>query len=283
MKTRRDFLQALLAGASAAAQSHKKLSTVASATLERGEPESLHARTGSDVGSLYSFVQSQATHGAFPFSYLQPEFQEVTAWKQRARERLLDLLHYSPPPANPRPEVLERVDKGAYIREKILFNTTPDLRVPAHVLIPTGQQGRVPAVVALHDHGGFYLWGKEKIIGVEDEHPSLTEFKKRAYDGKSIASELATQGYVVIAIDMFYWGERRMILDDDPEDWRFRPRSMSAGRVAAFNKRASQSEPLVGRMSYAAGFTWSDVMFWDDVRTVDYLVSRPDVDPDRVG
>jgi dienelactone hydrolase len=88
---------------------------------------------------------------------------------------------------------------------------------------------------------------------------------------------------VVIAIDMFYWGDRRMLLDDDPADWRDRPADMPAERVAAFNRRASQHEPLVGRTIYAAGFTWSGVMFWDDVRTVDYLAQRPEVDPNRIG
>ena len=82
---------------------------------------------------------------------------------------------------------------------------------------------------------------------------------------------------------MFYWGERRMILDDDPADWRTRPRDMPASRVSAFNQRAGQAEPLVGRTIYAAGFTWSGVMFWDDLRTVDYLVTRPEVDSDRIG
>ena len=94
------------------------------------------------------------------------------------------------------------------------------------MLIPKGLTGPAPAVVALHDHGGMYFWGKEKIVEVPDEHPVLAEFKQTAYAGKSIASELARRGYVVIVIDMFYWGERRMLLDDDPADWRERPREM---------------------------------------------------------
>jgi dienelactone hydrolase len=87
----------------------------------------------------------------------------------------------------------------------------------------------------------------------------------------------------VIVIDMFYWGERRMLLDDDARDWRERPPEITAERIAAFNQRSSQSEQLVGRTIFAAGFTWPGIMFWDDVRTVDYLVSRPDVDPERIG
>jgi dienelactone hydrolase len=59
--------------------------------------------------------------------------------------------------------------------------------------------------------------------------------------------------------------------------------SISKDRVAAFNQRSGQAEPLVGRTIYSAGFTWSGVMFWDDLRTVDYLVTRPEVDASRIG
>lgn len=239
--------------------------------------------TDSDVGSLYPFIQSQAVKGEFPLSFLREEFKDWKAWKRKARGKLLELLHYAPPKCDPRPEVVERVDRGDYVQEKVYFNTTPDLRVPAFVLVPKNARFPAPAIVTLHDHGGFYFWGKEKLVEVEDEHPVLTEFKKNYYAGNSIASVLARQGYVVIVIDMFYWGERRMLLDGDPADWRERPRSITAERIAAFNQRAGQSEQLVGRTIYSAGFTWSGVMFWDDIRTVDYLLTRPEVDRNRIG
>jgi dienelactone hydrolase len=179
--------------------------------------------------------------------------------------------------------VLERVDCGDYFRERVRFNTTPDVRVPAYVLIPKRAKLPAPGIVALHDHGAFYLWGKEKLIEFPDEHESLTAFKRQYYGGASTACELVRQGYVVIVIDMFYWGERRMLLEGDPEDWRERPASITPERVRQFNQRASQSEALVGRTIFAAGFTWPGVMFWDDVRTVDYLVTRPEVDARRIG
>jgi dienelactone hydrolase len=284
MDTRRDFLQGLLAGVGGAIAAAGLTPAAAGAggAPRAGTDAGPVAATGSDVGSLFPFIESQAVKGEFPLSYLRPDFQDLAAWKRQARGKLLDLLHYAPPRVEPRAEVLERIDKGDYVRERIVFNTTPDLRIPAYVLIPKNLKGRAPAVVALHDHGGFYLWGKEKIVEVEDEHASLTRFKQSAYEGRSIASELARQGYVVIVIDMFYWGERRMILDDDPADWRTRPVTMPPERVSAFNQRAGQSEPLVGRTIYSAGFTWAGVMFWDDIRTVDYLLTRPEVDPDRI-
>ena len=292
MATRRDFIQGTLAGLGATLALDGPSAELAAVAAEPAAPVTARrgaaadpapARTGSDVGSLYPFIRSQAVRGEFPLSYLRAEFGDVAAWKRQARGKLLELLHYAPTPCDPDAEVLERVEADGYVRERVLFNTTPELRIPAYVLIPKGLTKPAPAIVALHDHGGFYVWGKEKVVAVGSEHASLTEFKRRAYSGRSIASELARRGYVVIAIDMFYWGDRRMILDDDPADWRDRPAGMPGERVAEFNRRAGQNEPLVGRTIYAAGFTWSGVMFWDDVRTVDYLAKRPEVDPNRIG
>ena len=62
-----------------------------------------------------------------------------------------------------------------------------------------------------------------------------------------------------------------------------KPAGITAERIKEFNARASQNEQLVGRTIYAAGFTWSGVMYWDDIRTVDYLLTRPEVDPKRIG
>jgi dienelactone hydrolase len=277
MDTRRDFL--------------RELAAVLGCPLLAGDPSQAAApqppepppQTGSDVGSLFPFIQSQAVPGEFPLSFLRDQFQDVAAWKRQARGKLLELLHYAPPPCAPRAEVVETIEKPEYVQEKVYFHTTPDLRVPAYVLLPKNATRPLPALVALHDHGGFYFWGKEKLVESNDEHPVLTAFKKRSYAGTSIASALARQGYVVIVIDLFYWGERRLLLDDDPDDWRRRPKDIPAARIAAFNQWASQNEQLVGRTIFAAGFTWPGVMFWDDVRTVDYLVTRPEVDRNRIG
>jgi dienelactone hydrolase len=276
---RRRFLQtAVAAGATPA--------LVAPPTLVAArafQPAAAAMPTGADIGSLFPFIQKQAVAGQFPLSYLNPRFRAVDEWRTVARARLLDLLHYSPPPCAPAAETVERVDCGDYVREKVLFNTTPDLRVPAYVLAPKNAPKPAPAIVALHDHGGFYLWGKEKLVAIDGEHAVFTEFRDRYYGGRSIAIDLARRGYVVIVIDMFYWGERRMLLDDDAADWRERPASLTSERIQAFNTRASQNEQLVGRTIYAAGITWPGIMFWDDVRTVDYLLTRPDVDPARIG
>jgi len=248
-----------------------------------GEVPPPEAPAGPDVGSLYPFIRGQVPRDEPALSFLREEFGEWPAWKKQARGKLLDLLHYDPPPCDPRPEVIARIDCGDHVREEVRFQTTPDIRVPASVLIPKGLKAQAPAVVALHDHGGMYLWGRQKLIDLDAEPAPLADFRRRYYAGRGIASELARRGFVVVVIDMFYWGDRRMILDGDPPDWRDRPASIAAAQVDAFNRRAAESEPLVARTIYAAGFTWAGVVFRDDIRTVDYLVTRPEVDPARIG
>src|SRR5262249_5964225 len=201
MSTRREFVQGLAAA-------------VGSPLLVNGTAAQPPApSTGPDVGSLFPFIRSQAVKTDFPLSFLDKSFTDLAGWTPPARGKLQALLRYAPPACDPRREVVERADRGDHVCERVLFNTTPDVRVPAYVLVPKKADRPLPAVVALHDHGGFYLWGKEKLVEDGDEHPALTAFKKRYYAGTSTATALARQGYVVAVIDMFYWGERRMLLD----------------------------------------------------------------------
>jgi dienelactone hydrolase len=237
--------------------------------------------TSSHIGSLYSFVQSQADRSTFELSFLHSKFRNLERWQKTARARVFQHLFHAPAAVTPAPDVLRRENRGTYVEEYLTFQTSPDLRVPAYLLIPNGATHPRPAVLLLHDHGGFYVWGKEKVVEQENEHPVLREFKQQLYEGKSIATELVRRGYVVLTIDMFYWGERRMMLDDDPPSFRD-PKIMTKQDIDAVNRRSQQSESLVARSLLAAGITWPGVMLWDDLRSLDYLAARPEVDPRRL-
>jgi len=234
------------------------------------------------IGNLYPFVQKQADRSPLELSFLQSRYQNLASWQKIARARVLECLSYSPPAAPPAPEIIRRTDRGDHIEESLTFQTTPDLRVPAYVLVPKKASLPAPGLVVLHCHGGAYVWGKEKVVAVENEHAALSDFKSRLYEGTSIATELVRRGYVVITIDMFYWGERRMLLDDDPASYR-EPARMTSQEVDAFNRRSGQNEQLVARTLMTAGITWPGVVLWDDLRTLDYLASRPEVDRHRLG
>jgi dienelactone hydrolase len=277
--SRRDFCERLIPGGLLVAAATGATACVQQAADRTQAP----APTGSHIGTLYPFVQGQADHSKLELSFLQPEFKALAEWQPNARARIFDHLFYAPPPVAPQAQVVRRTDKGDYVEEYLTFQTTPDIRVPGYVLIPKKARLPVPGIVALHSHDGVYLWGKEKIVAIEQEHPWLTDYKRDAYGGKSITAELVRQGYVVVTIDALYWGERRMVLDEDPPAYRERPLSMTEKEIHAFNQRAQQNEQLLARSLFTAGITWPGVLLWDDIRTVDYLASRPEVDRNRIG
>jgi hypothetical protein len=74
-----------------------------------------------------------------------------------------------------------------------------------------------------------------------------------------------------------------MLLADDPPAYRERPMTMTEAEIGAFDQRASQNESLLGRSLLTAGVTWPGVVLWDDIRALDYLASRPEVDSRRLG
>ena len=140
------------------------------------------------VGSGYPFVQRQADRARMDWSFLNPQYRDAEAWKRAVRPKVLDLLHYDPPRTQPRPQIVERVDCGSYLREKLYFSTTPDIRVPAYVLIPKDGKARHPAVLLLHDHGAFFVWGKEKLVEIEGENPAFATFRQQYYGGRAVAN-----------------------------------------------------------------------------------------------
>jgi dienelactone hydrolase len=278
--TRRTFLAALAAASSGlgAGEVFSALSPEGADMANVPNPlDEMDPKSG--LGSLSGPIQRiRDAYGWASNSFASDKYKPAdhAEWRKQALADVFASMQYAPAKTDFAAETVEKVDCGDYVREKIYFNTTPELRVPAYVLVPKGLKGKAPAIVALHDHGGFYRFGKEKLVSLPDEHPALTEFKG-CYAGKSIADELVLQGYVVIVIDMFFWGERRVRLPND------KTTGETVEDVRKFNASRQQLEQLMARTIFASGFTWAGVIFWDDIRTVDYLVSRPEVDASRIG
>jgi dienelactone hydrolase len=238
----------------------------------------------SDSGSLYPEIKLLADQCRYPLSYLEASYADVKSYRTEVRKKVLELLHYDPPPVPPAAEVVSRWEYSDYIQERMVFATTPWFRVPAYVLIPKGRKGRRPGIVDLHSHGGMFVFGKEKVMPVPGgEHPSLTAYRETNYQGQSTSLALCRRGYVVVAIDCFYFGERRALFAGDLEKYGPDRSKYSVEAVAALNRRAEESEGILARSLFWAGTTWPGVAHWDDIRTVDYLASRPEVDPGRIG
>ncbi|HXK59877.1 MAG TPA: alpha/beta hydrolase family protein [Acidobacteriota bacterium] len=250
-------------------------------------PEALPTRQErplADLGSHWTNVFEKLSARCKPkLSFLQDEFSDPKAWCERARSVLLAGFHYSPDKCDPRPEIRDRTDCGEYFREHVTINTTPDIRASAYLLIPKKNNGKSPGIVALHDHGGFYFWGKEKLVEVTPEHPELTRYKSTYYGGRSIADELARQGFVVLVPDMLHWGERGLYLEADPPRIREKTLDVTRDEVEQFNQRSWAHEELISRTALTCGVTWSGIIVWDDLRMTDYLLTRPEVDAGRIG
>jgi dienelactone hydrolase len=238
--------------------------------------------TGSELGSLFPDIEKLVEANRFSFALSGGRFRTFEEFKAAARDKVLELLLYRPEKVEPRPEVLERVDRDDHVREKVLFSTTPHFRVPAYVLIPKKRSGPAPAVVDLHSHGGMFLFGKEKVVDLGDNHPAMTAYQEHNYDGRPTATALVRRGYVVITIDAFFFGERRILLDADLS-YGWDRSKYGPDAVAHLNQQCRGKEATLVKGLTLAGTTWPGIVFWDDVRTVDYLATRPEVDPKRIG
>jgi dienelactone hydrolase len=283
---RRDFLKHLTAtaiatgaihsGAQAQGQNPEKISAP-----PRDSPRDLPPpRT--DLGTNYAAVKSLARTDEYPYSLLSGKFASVDEQRPAARAKVLEAFGYRPAPVEPKAEVIDRQEFPQFIREKILFNTSPQFRVPAYVHIPKGLKGRAPAIVDLHSHGGMFLFGKEKVIDFGGNHPVMKTYHERNYGGRPTTTELVKRGYVVITIDAFMFGERRVWLDEDRElGWE--RSKLTIEQADQLNRKCRGKESTIAKSLIYSGMCWPGIITWDDMRTVDYLVTRPEVDPARIG
>jgi hypothetical protein len=130
----------------------------------------------------------------------------------------------------------------------------------------------------------MFVFGKEKVMPMPGgDHPAIATYRVENYDGLSTSLELCRRGYVVITIDCFYFGERRTIFDEDIDTYGWDRSKYSVEDVVYLNRKSGRGESTLARSLFWAGTTWQGIAHWDDIRTVDYLMTRPEVDPERIG
>jgi dienelactone hydrolase len=240
-----------------------------------------------DTGQFYPELQEYADEQGMVLSYLSKDWPEPEQWRVLGRARMLELLAYWPKPVPLDPEILETVKKEGYTRHKVSYALTPHRRTEAFLLIPDGLTGPAPAVIALHDHGGFYYYGKEKIVETENPPQILTDFISRSYDGRTYADELARRGFVVLCPDAVYFGSQRLDVNLIPEIFTRNFPGMNSSdeneAIRAFNQFSSRHEEIMAKYFLGSGTTWPGVLFHGDRVSVDYLLTIPEVDPGRIG
>jgi len=163
------------------------------------------------------------------------------------RSMLLDLLGPFPGRVPLDAHTLEIVDCGSYVREKVSYCTEGEERISAYVCIPKERSAKTPAVFCHHQHNFEFTLGKSEVVG-------LVGNPDQAY-----ARELAQRGFITFA----------------PDAIAFEERNWSGGTFEAeyyeLASRLVRGQTLLAKVLHDAGIG------------VDYLVSRPEVDPDRIG
>ena len=237
------------------------------------------------TGNLYPFIEYQAQRGLPPFSFLQERFSDLEAWRAQTSEYLRSLLLYAPEAVDLSPELADFTEFPDYTQQKWYITTSPGERVPVLLLVPRGLDAPAPAVVALHCHGGMYYFGKKKLVEEPNDPAILTQYRQQLYDGTAVASALARRGYVVAVSDSFYFGERRidvlppvemqrdfLVIAEGSDHW-----------IELLDQLSARMEGAVAKSLMLAGVTWPGILLWDDMRTVDFLLTRPEVDPNSIG
>jgi dienelactone hydrolase len=189
---------------------------------------------------------------------------EYRDWKREVTATLLELTGIARMESCPlAPERVESVQLDGYVREKWLIQTEPGVRMPFYLLLPDGitEGEKRPAVITPHGHGSG---GKYAVAGRRDI-PAIAESIERAnYD---YGVRFVREGYIVACPDARGFGERR--------EWMLQ-------RDDAASLLASTCAPL-NHMAISLGYSLTGLWTWDLMRLIDYLETRSDCAPRRIG
>ena len=164
------------------------------------------------------------------------------------RQKLLTMLGGLPTTRTPlHPRVTGRIAMDGFHIEKLIFESLPGVYVTALLYVP--------------DHSGEHK-----------KHPAILVPAGHAENGKThyqaLCQRLVQRGYVVISWDPVGQGERSQFWD------------AKAGK-SRYNRICAE-HAVLGNLAYLAGTNLARWEIWDGLRAFDYLLTRPEVDPERI-
>jgi dienelactone hydrolase len=144
-----------------------------------------------------------------------------------------------------KPRTVTSEQRDGYRRDLVEYTVEKDEPpVRAYVCVPDKIRPNSPSIVCLHQHGGQFALGKSQQVGrIGSPHQHQ-------------ALDLARRGYVTISADSRCFEERTKYWDGDG---------------------------IYGMSLLIKGATLAGRFIWDIQREIDYFVSRPEVNPDRLG
>jgi dienelactone hydrolase len=191
------------------------------------------------------------------FSYLDDRDKEITSlntkedWIKR-QVKVKDILFNKI--AGPFPEktplnskVTGVIKKESYKIEKIVYESRPNFYVTGCLYIPEGK-GRRPTILFTSGH-------------------AQESFRYESY--QIMILNLVKKGFIVFAIDPVSQGERVQIYDPQKNASAIGPTTREHG--------------YIGNQCIISGVPLARYFIWDGIRGIDYLLTRKEVDPERLG
>ncbi len=167
--------------------------------------------------------------------------------KKAVREKILRLIGDLPNYRGPlNVKHYGTLDRGQYRIEKITYESLPGFYVTANVYVPAQGSGPFPAVLMPVGHSANGKAGS-----------------------RQVATGLVTKGFIALAYDPIGQGERLQYYDP------------AAGKSKVGGPTAEHSHANGHTM--LIGDNVARYRIWDGMRGIDYLLSRKDVDPKRIG
>ena len=171
---------------------------------------------------------------------------ELIRLQRKMQENLLAMLGGLPQERTPlHPRITGTIPMDGFRIEKLIYESLPGVYVTALVYVPEDGKTTHPGILvpAGHSTNG-----------------------KNHYQG--LCQRLVHHGYVVICWDPVGQGERSQFWD-------------AKNNKSRYNLICAE-HAVMGNLAYLAGTNLARWEIWDGIRAVDYLLTRPDVDPQRI-
>lgn len=214
-------------------------------------------------------------NGYFPF-HVPPNREAWAERSERVRQQILVSLGLWPMPTRTalNPVIHGRIEQAGYTVEKVYFESVPGFFVTGSLYRPVGQTGRVPGVLCPHGH---WSHGRFTDAGEAEARQQIAQGAERFMSGarsplQARCVQLARMGCVVFHYDMIGYADSQQI---------------SEAIAHRFSKqRPEMNDPAAWGLFSAPAEAWGQSVMglqtWNSIRSLDFLLGLPDVDPARV-
>lgn len=214
--------------------------------------------------------------GYFPFvpAATREEWEVRAEWVGRQLQVSQGLWPW--PERTPlRAVVRDRLDLGDYTVEKAHFESMPGFYVTGSLYRPKGAGGKRPGILSPHGH---WADGRFHDAGLDAVRKEISEGGERFEEGgrsplQARAVQLARMGCVVFHYDMIGYADSVQISQALAHGFaKQRPEMNTREGWGLFSPQAeAHLQSVMGLQT------------WSSIRALDFLVSLPDVDPERIG